>query len=82
MSEEEWFRFGEPGQYDVHGTGGNITAEMLEPGPPPNLVFRLGEPPSHMSIGILEKRTLVNRLRWWALCRVFPFTVEKWEEMK
>jgi len=30
-------------------------------------------------VGIPAKRTLVNRLKWWLFCKVFPCRIAKWD---
>ena len=77
VENADWLDIGKPGEFDTGNSASDI--KIADLGPQPNLFFRLGEPPAHIAIGVIEKRTLRNRLKWWTLCRVFPFTVEEWK---
>jgi len=49
---------------------------------PLNLHFKLGNDEADLIFGIREPRTIIKRIKWWFVCRVFPFQIEDWTELK
>ena len=48
-----------------------------------NLSLRLGDDgPSNTYFLVTAKRTVRNRIKWWLACRLLPFTVETWRDIK
>lgn len=45
--------------------------------PTPNFELGMGD---IVTFSFRVERTLVNRLKWWIFCKVFPFWVVKWSE--
>ena len=45
-----------------------------------NLVVSIGETPGvFVRVALTEKRTIINRIKWWCFCCVFPFRIVSWE---
>ena len=74
MSE---FKFGDDSLI-AHNAAADI--RMVEPPLEGNLWFAMGEAPADIRIGVTEKRTVINRFKWWCFCRVFPFHIVQWED--
>ncbi|MFA5054033.1 MAG: hypothetical protein WC565_08230 [Parcubacteria group bacterium] len=45
-----------------------------------NMDIHIGEGDALLTIRLRERRTVANRLKWWAMCRVFPFRIARWEK--
>ena len=50
--------------------------------PSGNLTIALGEGDAIVLLNLREKRTPVNRFKWWAFCRVFPFRMVRWNDVR
>ena len=44
-----------------------------------NLWVGIGSDKDGIMIGQAEPRTWTNRIKWWMLCKVFPFWIVSWD---
>lgn len=47
--------------------------------PKTNFELEFGNAPNHILINFTVKKTLINRLKWFLFCLVFPCRVRRWE---
>ena len=60
-------------------TGERVYIEHL---PGTNFVLTIGEAPYGFDLALCVKKTVINRLKWWLFCRVFPLHIKRWDDYK
>lgn len=59
--------------------GDNIMNLYKEP--EPNMSICLGESAgAQLFFSFTQSYTIKNRLKWWLLCKILPFSISSWEK--
>lgn len=45
-----------------------------------NITVRFGGEVELIRFDFIEKYNIKNRLKWWLLCKILPFTITHWEK--